>query len=85
MDTVSLLTFAETDIEGTAAATAFTTAQGKVETCFKSYKLGDWTKEAAYMTTALAQDKKLALQMKESFGKNNVSLGIIILTLVMLM
>ncbi|KZP34057.1 hypothetical protein FIBSPDRAFT_924368 [Athelia psychrophila] len=71
MNTVSLIGFADADIEGTAAATAFTTAQGKVETCFKSYKLGDWTKEAAYMTTALAQDKMLALQMKESFGKNS--------------
>ncbi|KZP22274.1 hypothetical protein FIBSPDRAFT_953108 [Athelia psychrophila] len=71
MNAVSLIGFADADIEGTAAATAFNTAQGKIETCFKSYKLGDWNKEAAYMTTALAQDKKLALQMKESFGKNN--------------
>ncbi|KZP22277.1 hypothetical protein FIBSPDRAFT_931263 [Athelia psychrophila] len=73
MDTVSLLTFADTDIEGTTAATAFATAEGKVQICYNSYSLGDWTAEAAGMIAALEQDKKRVLQMKERFGKSNTT------------
>ncbi|KZP34088.1 hypothetical protein FIBSPDRAFT_1035939 [Athelia psychrophila] len=73
MDTVSLLTFAETDIEGTAAAMAFASAEGKVQICYNSYSLGDWTTEAAGMIAALEQDKKRVLQMKERFGKSNTT------------
>ncbi|KAF7982745.1 hypothetical protein HWV62_26628 [Athelia sp. TMB] len=75
MNVVSLITFEDKDIEGTPAAKAFSTAEEKVETCYKAYnpriKLGDWTAEAAGMATALSKDKALVTQMKERFAQSN--------------
>ncbi|KAF7971162.1 hypothetical protein HWV62_21986 [Athelia sp. TMB] len=71
-DVMSLITFADSDIEVTPAAEAFSIAEAKVETCYNAYniamQLGNWTAEAANMATALNRDKALVTQMKDRFA-----------------
>ncbi|KAF7979911.1 hypothetical protein HWV62_40310 [Athelia sp. TMB] len=58
LNVVSLITFADTDIEVTPAAAAFSAAEAKVETCYKAYNVRHyiWHSNTLNLTDAMKLD-----------------------------